>query len=111
DDRSVRRAGLDYWHLLSLVRHATLADLEAALGTARLFVFSTHATQLYTSPRYRPGDVFLFGSESRGLPDEARERPAERMGRLPMTGPVRSLNLANAVAVAVYEALRQVNEW
>jgi tRNA (cytidine/uridine-2'-O-)-methyltransferase len=107
----VRRAGLDYWHLVPLVRHATLSDLEAALGTARLFVFSTHATRPYTSVRYRPGDVMLFGSESRGLPDEARERHAERLLVLPMTGPVRSLNLANAVAVAVYEALRQVNEW
>jgi tRNA (cytidine/uridine-2'-O-)-methyltransferase len=111
DDRSVRRAGLDYWHQVPLVRHATLADLEAALGTARLFVFSTHATRLYTSPRYRPGDVILFGSESRGLPDEARQRHAERLLLLPMPGPVRSLNLANAVAIAVYEALRQVNEW
>lgn len=111
DDRSVRRAGLDYWHLVPLVRHATLAEFEAALGTERLFVFSTHATQLYTSPRYRPGDVFLFGSESRGLPNEVRERHAERLLRLPMTGPVRSLNLANAVAVAVYEGLRQVKGW
>lgn len=107
DDRSVRRAGLDYWPLLSLVRHERLAAFEAALGTERLFVFSTHATRLYTEMSYRAGDVFLFGSESRGLPDEVRERHAERLVRLPMPGPVRSLNLANAVAVAVYEGLRQ----
>ncbi len=111
DGRAVRRAGLDYWHLVALVRHATLADFEAALGVERLFVFSTHAETPYTSPRYRAGDVFLFGSESRGLPDAVRERHASRLLRLPMTGPVRSLNLANAAAVAVYEGLRQVNAW
>jgi tRNA (cytidine/uridine-2'-O-)-methyltransferase len=111
DAASVRRAGLDYWHLVKLVLHDTLADFEAALGVERLFVFSTHGETPYTTPSYRPGDVFLFGSESRGLPEEVRGRHASRLVRIPQSSEVRSLNLANAAAVAVYEGLRQVNGW
>jgi len=111
DERAVRRAGVDFWHLVPLVRHETLAEFEEALGVERLFVFSTHAETSYASPRYRAGDAFLFGCESRGLPDEVRARHAARLVRLPMPGPGRSLNLSNAAAVAVYEGLRQVNGW
>jgi tRNA (cytidine/uridine-2'-O-)-methyltransferase len=112
DDRSVRRAGLDYWAEVELVRHATLADFEASRGSGRTFCFSAHAAALYTSARYQPGDALLFGSESRGLPAEVVARHGERALFIPMpTGKVRSLNLANAVAIVLYEALRQVNGW
>src|SRR5262245_46013342 len=65
DNRHLRRAGLDYWADVTVERHDTLADLEAPYPIDRLFCFSAHATRLYTEPRYRPGDVFVFGSESR----------------------------------------------
>src|SRR4051812_8655899 len=108
DDRSLRRAGLDYWPHVRCLRHATLEDFETALAGSRLFPFSARASQLYTRPSYQPGDCLLFGGESRGLPPEVLQRHAERAVTLPMpAGKVRSLNLSTAVGVAVYEALRQ----
>lgn len=109
DDKYLKRAGLDYWPDVSLVRHDTLADYEAAQDAERLFCFSSHATRSYTQERFRPGDAFLFGCESRGLPLEVIERHAGRALRIPMmNAKVRCLNLSSAVAVVVYEALRQV---
>lgn len=111
DDRHVRRAGLDYWPLLTLRRHVTMGDFERD-RPGRLYCLSTQGQDLYTAPQYQAGDVFLFGSESRGLPPEVLERHAGRVLRIPMPGgPVRSLNLANAVSIVVYEALRQVQGW
>src|SRR5437588_5420837 len=112
DDRSVRRAGLDYWEQVELVRHDDLAAFEAGRDVARLFCFSAHATVPYTQVRYRPGDALVFGSESRGLPAEVLARHAERTLLIPIpTGRVRSLNLANLVSIVLYEALRQVQGW
>ncbi|HXG12193.1 MAG TPA: tRNA (cytidine(34)-2'-O)-methyltransferase [Gemmataceae bacterium] len=111
DDRSLRRAGLDYWPAVVLVRHATFADFEAFLGGRRLFCFSAHAVRSYTSVAYQPGDYLLFGSESRGLPAGLLERHADRALRIPMpSGKVRSLNLATAVGIVLYEALRQLGQ-
>jgi tRNA (cytidine/uridine-2'-O-)-methyltransferase len=110
DDRSLRRAGLDYWAALEVHRHATLAEFEAA--APRLFCFSARAATPYTAVRYRPGDCLLFGGESHGLPDEVLARHAERALVIPMpAGKVRSLNLATAVGIALYEALRQLGAW
>jgi tRNA (cytidine/uridine-2'-O-)-methyltransferase len=112
DDRSVRRAGLDHWRDVRVVRHASLADFEAGRDPARIFCYSARAAVLYTRPRFRPGDAFLFGRESSGLPAEVVARHGERALCIPMPGTqARSLNLANAVAVALYEALRQVHGW
>ena len=112
DDRSLRRAGLDYWAEVDWHRHASLAEFESSRDPQRLFCFSAHAELLYTRVRYRPGDVLLFGSESRGLPAEVLARHAGRALLIPVpTGKVRSLNLANAVAIVLYEALRQVQGW
>ena len=87
----------------------SLAEWEALYPPERIFCFSAHATLPYTSINYRPGDALLFGSESRGLPPEVVKRYGERALLIPMpTGKVRSLNLANAVAIVLYEALRQV---
>lgn len=108
DDARLRRAGLDYHEYAEVRVHA---DLDAALAghdPARVFAFSTRGRTRFDAVDYRPGDVLLFGPESRGLPDEALARIDEgRQLRLPMRAGQRSLNLSNAVAVAVFEAWRQ----
>jgi len=106
DERSVRRAGLDYRELADLHVHASYGALLAATAPARVLAFTTGAERLYTDVDYVPGDVLLFGSESVGLPAEVAAAATERV-RLPMVAGSRSLNLANAAAVAVFEAWRQ----
>ena len=112
DDRSLRRAGLDYWHEVDYRRHATLEDFEAFAGDARVFALSARATLPYTQVQYRAGDCLLFGGESHGLPPGVLQRAPERALCIPMpAGRVRSLNLATAVGIVVYEALRQLHNW
>jgi tRNA (cytidine/uridine-2'-O-)-methyltransferase len=114
DEHAVRRAGLDYWHLVDVKTHETLADAERVIDEERPFgrvprryLFSGHAAQSYLDVKFELGDVLIFGKESVGLPAELlRERHAETVG-IPMSGHVRSHNLANSVAIALYEALRQ----
>lgn len=106
DDRMVRRAGLDYWEHLDLRVVDTLDEVEAALGADRLWWFTTKAGRLYTSAEFRPGDGLVFGPESRGLPGRRIEAAGERAVRIPMRPEARSLNLANAAAVGLYEAVR-----
>jgi len=111
DDRSLRRAGLDYWDAVAIQRYSSLAEFETTVR-GRLFSFSAHATRLYTSVSYQPADCLLFGSETRGLPEEVLARHAENALTIPMpAGKVRSLNLANAVSIVLYEALRQLQHW
>jgi tRNA (cytidine/uridine-2'-O-)-methyltransferase len=111
DDRAVRRAGLDYWEEVKVVRHPSLGDFEATHPAERTFCFSAHAPTPYTHARFQAGDALVFGSESRGLPAEVLARHAGRCLRIPIpTGKVRSLNLATAAAVVLYEALRQVED-
>jgi tRNA (cytidine/uridine-2'-O-)-methyltransferase len=113
DEGSLRRAGLDYWHAVDIRRHATtLADFEHAVAPARIYAFSAHATKLYTSVAYQPGDCLLFGGESRGLPESLLTDPGRTCLCVPMpAGKVRSLNLATAVGIVLYEALRQLHSW
>jgi tRNA (cytidine/uridine-2'-O-)-methyltransferase len=112
DDRSLRRAGLDYWSSVDLRRHATFADLETALAGGRLFCFSAKARIPYTRIAYQIGDCLLFGGETQGLPAGFLQRHSERALCIPMpANRVRSLNLATAVGIALYEALRQLHEW
>jgi tRNA (cytidine/uridine-2'-O-)-methyltransferase len=112
DSRSLRRAGLDYWDAVSIRRHATLEDFEATLGTTRTFCLSARATTPYTLARFQDGDCLLFGGESQGLPPSVVQRCAERALLIPMpAGKVRSLNLATAVGIVLYEALRQIGAW
>ena len=112
DDRRLKRAGLEYWSQLTIRHHVDLPSFEAHLAGARLFAFSAHSERLYTSVRYKHGDCLLFGGESRGLPSSYLERLGESALRLPMpTETVRSLNLATAVGIATYEALRQIHGW
>ncbi|MBY0525972.1 MAG: tRNA (cytidine(34)-2'-O)-methyltransferase [Gemmataceae bacterium] len=112
DDRALRRAGLDYWPSVDLCQHATLPDFEAAMPEVRVFCYSAHSTRLYTQATYQPGDCLLFGGETRGLPPTVIERAGDRALHIPMpTRNVRSLNLATAVGIVLYEALRQLNKW
>ena len=114
DEHAVRRAGLDYWHLVDVKTHPTLRDAEDAIDAERPFgriprryFFSGHADRSYLDVRFELGDVLIFGKESVGLsPSLLEERAAEVIG-IPMSGLVRSHNLANSVAIALYEALRQ----
>jgi tRNA (cytidine/uridine-2'-O-)-methyltransferase len=108
DEHAVRRAGLDYWHLVSLTEHADLAAFERAQPSARLLLFSAIAERSYLDADFRPGDALVFGKESTGLPDELLEKHPHHVFGIPTLGPVRSLNLANAASIVLYEALRQV---
>ncbi|WP_272418238.1 tRNA (cytidine(34)-2'-O)-methyltransferase [Polyangium jinanense] len=108
DEHSVRRAGVDYWHLVELEQHADFDQFRASLPNARLCLFSAVATKSYLDAGYRPGDVLVFGKESKGLDDALLERFPDDVYGIPTLGPVRSLNLANAVGIVLYEALRQI---
>lgn len=109
DEKSVRRAGLDYWPYVDLRRHRSMEELYAVLPGARFFYYTTKAEKPYTSVVYEPGDCLVFGSETRGLPRELLEANWDHALKIPMRSPhVRSLNLATAVAIVMYEALRQI---
>jgi tRNA (cytidine/uridine-2'-O-)-methyltransferase len=108
DRRAVRRAGLDYGELTSVRRHRSLASCQEQLQGARLFAIETGAHTVYSDTRFAAGDAFLFGPETRGLPAAVLGALApERRLSIPLRPGNRSLNLANAVAVVVYEAWRQ----
>lgn len=152
DDRSLRRAGLDYWEAVDLVRHITFEEFERLFVSTRLvgatddtplpgdrtnreakpavplvpgatgqgrigcppriWCVETSGERLYTQARFHDGDYLLFGSESRGLPPGVREKYAPTLIGIPMpTRKVRSLNLATAVGIVLYEALRQLHNW
>ncbi|HUT42408.1 MAG TPA: tRNA (cytidine(34)-2'-O)-methyltransferase [Gammaproteobacteria bacterium] len=108
DDRRLRRAGLDYREFARVAEHATLQDFSRVVQPASLRGVSTRGLRMYTEVAYRPGDAFLFGPETRGLPPEIlAELGGDAVLRVPMLPGSRSLNLANTVAVLVYEAWRQ----
>jgi tRNA (cytidine/uridine-2'-O-)-methyltransferase len=112
DDRSLRRAGLDYWPHVEWHRHATLDDFETALSGARILCFSAHGRVPFTQIAYQDKDCLLFGGESNGLPPAVLEHHVTRSLYIPMpAGQVRSLNLATAVGIGLYEALRQIHHW
>jgi tRNA (cytidine/uridine-2'-O-)-methyltransferase len=106
DERQVRRAGLAYWKHVALVEHADGDAFGAWAEGRRIHLYSSHGTATYASVTHQPGDVLVFGRESVGLPkDIVAERGALT---IPMDGPTRSLNLSNAVAIVVYNALQTV---
>ena len=108
DDARLRRAGLDYREFASMAVHPNLQALLDAEGSNRLFTFSTRGETRHDHVQWQSGDAMLFGPETRGLPDSVLAMvPAERRIRLPMRPDNRSLNLGNAVAIAVFEAWRQ----
>ena len=108
DDKQLKRAGLDYWAHVEVAYHPDLPTLEALYPSARWIYTSSHADTLHTDWHYEADDFLVFGKETAGLPRELLARHPERCIRIPHWGPVRSLNLSNAVAVVTYEALRQL---
>ena len=108
DDRLLRRAGLDYREWADVRVHRSLTACLDTLGSARLLAVSTRGRAPYVEPDFRPGDAFLFGPETRGLPESVLESvPESNRLHIPMRPGNRSLNLSNAVAVVLYEAWRQ----
>jgi tRNA (cytidine/uridine-2'-O-)-methyltransferase len=107
DERAVRRAGLDYWHLVDVRVHASFAAFEQARPAGALHLFSAGASRSYLDAPLAPGDCLVFGRESVGLPQELLEQHAERVWGIPTMGAVRSLNLSNAVSIVLYDALRR----
>jgi tRNA (cytidine/uridine-2'-O-)-methyltransferase len=112
DDRSLKRAGLDYWDAVRVHRHLHFEAFETASGRARIHCLSARATTPYTAARFADGDYLLFGGESHGLPQSVLDRHLDSSFLIPMpAGKVRSLNLATAVGIVLYEALRQTGAW
>ena len=108
DDRTLKRAGLDYWDDVRLTRHVDLDSLYSTLDGSRFLYFTTKATRVYTDFAYKEGDCLVFGPETRGLPAKLLSDNQDRCLTRPMgNANVRSLNLATAVAVVLYEAIRQ----
>lgn len=108
DDKKIRRAGLDYWAHLKLVTHASLEVFLESTRLEQKYFFTTKAQRLYTEVAYQKGDFLVFGSESKGLPSGVLETYADATLKIPMLGPVRSLNVSNSAAVVAYEVVRQV---
>lgn len=108
DDRAVRRAGLDYWAEVILRRHSNLESLTETLPDARFIYLTTRAERSYADWPFSPADCLVFGRETRGLPEQVLRDNWERCLKIPILNPaVRSLNLATAVGIVLYEALRQ----
>ncbi len=108
DDRAVRRAGLDYWPEVVLSRHSTLSRLHESFPEARFLYLTTKATRSYTDWAFLPDDCLVFGRETRGLPESVLTSNWDRCLTIPMpNAKVRSLNLATAVGIVLYESLRQ----
>lgn len=110
DQKSLRRAGLDYWQHLDWEAVDDWETLVDKLPAVRPWLFTKKAEQVYTNVSFRHGDVLVFGNEDTGLPATMRNEFHERLLRIPIRAPVRSLNLASAVAVALYEANRQCDD-
>lgn len=108
DDKAVRRAGLDYWHLVEMHRHDDLDGFRRAHPDAELFFFTAIAPRSHLDATYQPGTALVFGRESVGLPEALLEAHASHTYGVPTIGAVRSLNLANTVALVAYEAMRQL---
>jgi tRNA (cytidine/uridine-2'-O-)-methyltransferase len=106
-DRYLKRAGLDYWHLVDIHYHESVFEVIGAYPADNFHLFTTKAEKKYSDAAYQADDLLVFGRETAGLPAELLEKHPGHCVRIPMKNPARSLNLANSVAVAVYEALRQ----
>ncbi len=110
DDRTLKRAGLDYWNEVRLHRHLDLERLYAGLPESRFLYFTTKSKKSYAEWKYQKDDCLIFGRETRGLPEDLLKANWERCLTIPMPNErVRSLNLATSVGIVLYEALRQIN--
>ena len=106
-EKAVKRAGLDYWNLVEVIDYENLDDFFNRNKVDQMWCLSTKAPKAYTEVTYTDGDYLFFGKETKGLPEDFLEAHRESCVRLPMRPEARSLNLSNAVAITVYEALRQ----
>ena len=107
DDKKLKRAGLDYWHLLGVQYYENIDDFYEKNKGGRFFYSTTKALNTYADVEFADGDFILFGKETKGLPEDLLHRNKEWCIRIPMIDEARSLNLSNAVAIVAYEALRQ----
>lgn len=107
DEKSIRRAGMDYWEHLHVTRYINYQEFQEKHPEAKIWYATTKARQVYSEVAFGPDDYIMFGKESAGIPEEILVENPERCIRIPMLGEIRSLNLANSVAIVLYEALRQ----
>lgn len=108
-DKYLKRAGLDYWHLVSISYYDSFDELLEKYPQSRFFYFTTKGRHRHSDVSFRDGDFLVFGKETKGLPEELLLKNEPTCLRIPMFSEARSLNLSNSVAVALYEALRQTN--
>ncbi len=108
DDAKLKRAGLDYWQHLDWETVDDWEQLSQRIDLTRAWFYSKFATQPYYEVTYSRGDTLVFGSETTGLPDSIKEQYAKQLLKIPILGPVRSLNLSASVAIGMYEAYRQL---
>ncbi len=109
-DKHLKRAGLDYWNLLDLTYYDSYEEfLEKNKGKGRMYYCTTKSPHKYTDMQFKEGDYFIFGKETKGLPEKILRENMETCIRIPMKSETRSLNLSNSVAIVIYEALRQVD--
>ncbi len=108
-EKAVKRAGLDYWHLVDVRDYDSLEDFFSKNDVKEMWCLSTKAPRSYTEARFHDGCYLFFGKETRGLPEDFLEEHRDDCIRLPMRSCARSLNLSNSVAITVYEALRQLS--
>lgn len=107
DEKSIKRAGMDYWDKLDVTRYINYQEFQEKNPRAKIWYATTKARRLYTEADFSPGDYIMFGKESAGIPEELLVENEETCIRIPMLEEIRSLNLSNAVAIVLYEALRQ----
>lgn len=107
DEKSLRRAGMDYWKDLDVTTYINYEDFLKKNPGAKIYMATTKGQKVYTEMRYEPDCYIMFGKESAGIPEEILVQHKEQCLRIPMIGDIRSLNLGNSVAVVLYEALRQ----
>ena len=108
-EKAVKRAGLDYWHLLEVFEYENLEDFFSKNQVTQMWCLSTKAPRCYTEAQFQDGCYLFFGKETKGLPESFLEQHRESCIRIPMRSVARSLNLSNSVAITVYEALRQLD--
>jgi tRNA (cytidine/uridine-2'-O-)-methyltransferase len=109
NDKLVKRAGLDYWHKLDITIHDSLDDFLKLYPNINVYYCTTKTKRNYTKLNYKKGDAFIFGPESRGIPEDILFANEKNNITIPMTGEIRSINLSNSVAIIMFEALRQID--
>lgn len=108
NDKYLKRAGLDYWEHVKLFMHDSLEDLISCYPENNIYYCTTKTTQNYTDLTYKQGDIFLFGPESRGIPENILNQHPDKNITIPMHSEIRSINLSNSVSIILYEAIRQI---